>query len=351
VVAQPLPEPAPVPEPEAEGDVPPTLSIAADEDETKVIGSLRIGIPLFNIYLNEADELSRRLCTELAEWSMELALPVGDSAVALAHSLAGSSATVGFADLSNLARMLEHALARSAAIGAGTTEEGALFTDAAEEIRHLLHQFAAGFLRQPSEALLARLADHELSSAKRLETATAELDAEALLDSDDAPLDSAIDLRFDLGDTSAPHALDAPLAEASPPSVRADAEADESRPTPEFTTETELQRLDPLGFAALKPLSESPVAELELDRLRVLPSEPSQRFDDEEDIDVSDAIDRIRQLYKDADTFQTHVYMSATQEVENNGYFIRGTEVTDNGMLEKIKSLLSESINSSVFFT
>jgi len=67
--------------------------------------------------------------------------------------------------------------------------------------------------------------------------------------------------------------------------------------------------------------------------------------------DVSDAILRIRQLYKDADTFQTHVYMSATQEVENNGYFIRGTEVTDNGMLEKIKSLLSESINSSVFFT
>jgi chemosensory pili system protein ChpA (sensor histidine kinase/response regulator) len=299
VVAQPLPEPARVPEPEAEGDVPSTLSIAADEDETKVIGSLRIGIPLFNIYLNEADELSRRLCTELAEWSMELVLPVGDSAVALAHSLAGSSATVGFADLSNLARTLEHALARSAAIGAGTTEEGALFTDAAEELRHLLHQFAAGFLRQPSEALLARLADHELSSAKRLETATAELDAESLLDSDDAPRDPAIDLHFHAGDTSAPHALDAveapcvdePLAEASPSSVHADAEADESGPTTEFTTETGLHRLDPLGFAALKPLSESPVAELELDRLRVLPSELSQRFDDEEDIDVSDAID------------------------------------------------------------
>lgn len=67
--------------------------------------------------------------------------------------------------------------------------------------------------------------------------------------------------------------------------------------------------------------------------------------------DVSEAIIRIRQLYKDADTFQTHVYMSDTQEIENNGYFIRGTEVTDNGMLQNIKSLLSESINSSVFFT
>ncbi len=300
-VAQPVPEPAPVPasEAEADGDAAPTLSLAADDDETKVIGSLRIGIPLFNIYLNEADELSRRLCTELSEWSMELALPISDSAVALAHSLAGSSATVGFADLSNLARTLEHALARSAAIGAGTTEEGALFTDAAEEIRHLLHQFAAGFLKQPSEALLARLADHELSSAKRLETATSELDAEALLDSEDAPLGAAIDLHFDLGDTSAPHALDAveapdgdaPLTEASPSAVHADAEVDERGPAPEFTTETEMQRLDPLGFAVLKPLSESPVAELELDRLRVLPSEPSQHFDDEEDIDVGDAID------------------------------------------------------------
>lgn len=67
--------------------------------------------------------------------------------------------------------------------------------------------------------------------------------------------------------------------------------------------------------------------------------------------DVREAIIRIRQLYKDADTFQTHVYMSDTQEIENNGYFIRGTEVTDNGMLQNIKSLLSESINSSIFFT
>ena len=241
----------------------PTLSIAADDDETKVIGSLRIGIPLFNIYLNEADELSRRLGTELAEWAMELALPVGDSAVALAHSLAGSSATVGFADLSNLARTLEHALARSAAIGAGTTEEAALFTDTADEIRHLLHQFAAGFLRQPSEALLARLADHELSSARRLETATAELDAEALLDSGDAPLGAAIDLNFQLSDS----------------------------PVPDFTSDTEMQRLDPLGFAALKPLSEPLAADVELDRLRLAPSGPSQHFDDEEDIDVSDAID------------------------------------------------------------
>ena len=79
-----------------------------------MIGPLRIDIPLFNIFLNEADEQSRRLGTELAEWSHELhQRPVGDSAIALAHSLAGNSATVGYTDLSQLARALEHALARS----------------------------------------------------------------------------------------------------------------------------------------------------------------------------------------------------------------------------------------------
>ena len=36
-----------------------------DADQIKVIGPLRLQIPLFNIYLNEADEVSRRLGTEL----------------------------------------------------------------------------------------------------------------------------------------------------------------------------------------------------------------------------------------------------------------------------------------------
>ena len=144
-----------------------------DDDQVKRVGPLRIGIPLFNIYLNEADELSRRLGTELAEWAMELHRPIGETPIALAHSLAGSSATVGFADLSQLARALEHALSRSQAIGRGTAEEARLFGDAADEIRRLLHQFAAGFLKQPAPELFARLADHELSSALRLDAATA----------------------------------------------------------------------------------------------------------------------------------------------------------------------------------
>ena len=158
---------APVPPAAAEPAAP------ADDDQVKVVGDLRISIPLFNIYLNEADELSRRLTTDVAEWAMELHRPIGEVPIALAHSLAGNSATVGFADLSQLSRLLEHALMRSQAIGVGTTDEARLFVDAAEEIRRLLHQFAAGFLKPVSPELLQRLAEHEISSARRLEAANA----------------------------------------------------------------------------------------------------------------------------------------------------------------------------------
>ncbi|MBC7957294.1 MAG: Hpt domain-containing protein [Cytophagales bacterium] len=151
-------EPAPVP---------------SDDDQVKIVGDLRISIPLFNIYLNEADELSRRLTTDVAEWGMELHRPIGEVPISLAHSLAGSSATVGFADLSHLSRLVEHALMRSHTIGHGTPEEARLFVDAAEEIRRLLHQFAAGFLKPVAPELLQRLADHEISSARRLEAANA----------------------------------------------------------------------------------------------------------------------------------------------------------------------------------
>ena len=140
----------------AGGDALDDDQLPADEAENyKVIGPLRIGLGLFNIFLNEADEQSRRLCTSLAEWSLELPRPVGEDAVALAHSLAGNSATVGHADLSALARRLEHALETSTSRDV-QADEAQLYVDVAEEIRRLLHQFAAGFLQSPAPALVAR---------------------------------------------------------------------------------------------------------------------------------------------------------------------------------------------------
>lgn len=119
------------------------------DEQVKVIGSLRIGIPLYNVYLNEADEWSRRLETEVSEWALELNQPVPDSSVGLAHALAGSSATVGFEALSEVARALESALGHTQQLAYGTPQHGQAFVAAAEEIRRLLHQFAAGFLKEP----------------------------------------------------------------------------------------------------------------------------------------------------------------------------------------------------------
>ena len=136
------------------------------DDAIKVIDGLRIGIPLYNVYLSEADEWSRRLVSELAEWVLESHQPISGSTVALAHSLAGSSATVGFLALSDLARALEHALENSQNHQThGAAAYGQLFVDVSYDIRRLLHHFAAGFLKQPLPDLLARLAEIEFSDS------------------------------------------------------------------------------------------------------------------------------------------------------------------------------------------
>ncbi|WP_138512088.1 Hpt domain-containing protein [Rhodoferax bucti] len=137
----------------------PELSVADADEGIKVIGTLRMSIPLYNVYLNEADEWSRRLQTELSEWAMELPQQVPDSVIALAHSLSGSSATVGFMALSNMSKSLELALQHVQLHRQETAQHAAVFCDAAEEIRRLLHQFAAGFVKEADSALLHDLQD------------------------------------------------------------------------------------------------------------------------------------------------------------------------------------------------
>ncbi|CAM8638743.1 HATPase_CheA-like domain containing protein [Comamonadaceae bacterium] len=133
-------------------------STSADMDDgMKVIGSLRMSIPLYNVYLNEADEWSRRLQTELGEWAMELAGPVSDSVISLAHSLLGSSATVGFMALSDMAKALEQALQHVQLHRQVQSQHAAVFCDSAEDIRRLLHQFAAGFVKEADADVLDAL--------------------------------------------------------------------------------------------------------------------------------------------------------------------------------------------------
>ena len=173
---------------------------AALEEQVKVIGPLRIGIPLYNVYLNEADEWSRQLAIDVGEWAAQPGRPVGESSVGLAHSLAGSSATVGFQGLSNMARLFETALDHLHTAGRGTGAQGQVLVAAAEEVRRLLHQFAAGFLKEPQEQVLQAL--RELAASPMPAAAAAEAPApvaapaaralpQALLEEDS---DDAIDL-------------------------------------------------------------------------------------------------------------------------------------------------------------
>jgi chemosensory pili system protein ChpA (sensor histidine kinase/response regulator) len=136
--------------------------LAAADDDTKVIGPLRLGVKLFNVFLNEADEWSRRLSHDLNEWQLECeSQPVPEAAAAYAHSLAGASAAIGFEALSGLSRALEHALdtlgLHAAAGQLASASDARLCVDAAEDIRRLLHQFAAGFLKEPQPDLIPAL--------------------------------------------------------------------------------------------------------------------------------------------------------------------------------------------------
>jgi len=263
----------------------------SDEEQFKAVGPLRIGIPLFNIFLNEADELSRRLTTEVAEWAMELHRPIGETPIALAHSLAGSSATVGFTDLSQLARSLEHAQARSLTIGHGTPDEARLFVDAADEIRRLLHQFAAGFLKEPSPELLARLAEHELSSARRLEAAVAAselapISEPGVLVSRAAEFEVAPESMAEMPAEPVPEPASHPIAEAAPA----------AEPPPSAFETSVTSRFDSVfgrhdaPFGALGVTELKPFGQIPSDAPRVAASTHAL-VDGDDVIDAVDAID------------------------------------------------------------
>jgi len=297
---------APAVEPErADAEFAAHAEPAPPVEEFRMIGPLRVAIPLFNIFLNEADEQSRRLGIELAEWAHDLSQPVTDAAIALSHSLAGNSATVGFADLSYLARLLEHALMRSQVVGTADALDAKLFNDAADEIRGLLHQFAAGFLKAPTPDLIARLVDHERIVAERLheqsvrgELRDSSADSQAMALDVAAPADvqgliaEAPAAPFE----SAPSVADAPtvepVAEATPwsepaaPAVEPSTFARLSQPAA-LGDESPPSVLGALGRAefhdlsALAPLEAAPRAKAEL----------AERVGDDADIDAVDAVD------------------------------------------------------------
>jgi chemosensory pili system protein ChpA (sensor histidine kinase/response regulator) len=133
--------------------------VAAEDAAMRQIGELRIPTPLYNIYLAEADELSRNLQSEIHAWLSDTAQPIGEYAVIAAHKLAGSSATVGLRSVAELSSQTEHALdaLRELPAHAGLPADLDALSQAASDIKQLLHQFAAGFLKPVQPELLSRL--------------------------------------------------------------------------------------------------------------------------------------------------------------------------------------------------
>ncbi|AMP03310.1 Hpt domain-containing protein [Collimonas pratensis] len=128
------------------------------DDSTKQIGDLTISLPLYNIYLAETDQLVRHLAHDFAEWRHEPERPVMTQSVHAAHSLAGSSATVGFKPLQEVAHALEMALQRMA-LQPGSLH-GADYDTlqlSVERTKWMLQQFTQGDMPYYEPALVSSL--------------------------------------------------------------------------------------------------------------------------------------------------------------------------------------------------
>ncbi|WP_076593400.1 hybrid sensor histidine kinase/response regulator [Herminiimonas arsenitoxidans] len=153
-------------------DFPNKPSALRNDDNIKYIGDLEISLPLHNIYLAETDELVRFLSQDIAEWRHEPDRHVSIQAVHAAHSLAGSSATVGFKPLQEIAYALETVLQYLARkpVKLLISEYDAL-EYAVERIRFMLQMFALGEMPdfEPEQVeILARMPeDFEARSTMR----------------------------------------------------------------------------------------------------------------------------------------------------------------------------------------
>jgi chemosensory pili system protein ChpA (sensor histidine kinase/response regulator) len=83
--------------------------LASDDDNYKVIGPVRIGLPLYNVYLQEADDLLRQFATDLSEWKHEN-IRVRASLRCAWLTLQGSASTVGLEPVREIAEALEQLL-------------------------------------------------------------------------------------------------------------------------------------------------------------------------------------------------------------------------------------------------
>jgi chemosensory pili system protein ChpA (sensor histidine kinase/response regulator) len=183
------------------------------DDSVKHIGELEISLPLHNIYLAETDELVRLLSQDIGEWRHEPDRHVNIHVVHAAHSLAGSSATVGFKPLQEVAHALEMVLQFLARKPVRLiNEEFDTLQHGIERIRFMLQMFALG-----------EMPAHEPEQVQILERMQSEIEARLHMAPELAPL---------------PHIVHEPLIEQPLAHIEPEHHADLTQAVPDLSFES-----------------------------------------------------------------------------------------------------------------
>jgi chemosensory pili system protein ChpA (sensor histidine kinase/response regulator) len=206
------------------------------EENLKHIGGLEIPLPLYNIYLGEAEELVDVLAADFSEWREEPLRAASAQALKAAHTLGGTSATVGFDALREIAFALEEVL--QAAAPPLTGEQHALLEETVERARTMRQLFSLGELAPAQPELLARLhaLREELGRKK----------ADSVFVGAGAELAQRLDVLF--AATYDNILADPPLPASLPALALAPGPAQEESSSPEFRP-AETQPVDPAAAA------------------------------------------------------------------------------------------------------
>jgi chemosensory pili system protein ChpA (sensor histidine kinase/response regulator) len=128
-------------------------------DAVRRVGDLAIGQALHDVYLLETESLCATLEDAFAALRTDPAQRASADAITAAHTLAGTSATVGYTDLCELAHALEKTLEKLALPGAPVDEAALdLFDTTLARMRAMLQAFTLGELAPAQPDLIEQLA-------------------------------------------------------------------------------------------------------------------------------------------------------------------------------------------------
>ena len=171
------------------------------DENVKRIGDIEISLPLHTIYMAETDEIVRFLAQDFAEWRHEPSRHVSRHAVHAAHSLAGSSATVGLIAAQELAHNLEVVLQR--------LERHPVVLDMAEydvldhavdSIKHMLQKFA-----------LSEMAERDPLEGRSLDKLLQAIISRSNVDEEDGEFITSTNEKLALADLASAHDLEGHL--------------------------------------------------------------------------------------------------------------------------------------------